>query len=93
LKSVLGQRDGIPRKPDPAGVREILDHGNIPARECLYLGDSNIDMQTATAAGTMAVGATWGFRTADELIQSGARHLIDHPQDLIPLLDGPEPHV
>jgi phosphoglycolate phosphatase len=93
LKPVLGQRDGIPRKPDPAGVREILDHWNIPAQECLYLGDSNIDMQTATAAGTMAVGATWGFRTAGELIQSGARHLIDHPQDLIPLLNGAEPHV
>jgi phosphoglycolate phosphatase len=90
LAPVLGQREGIPRKPDPAGVREILDHWNIPVQECLYLGDSDIDMQTANAAGVLAVGATWGFRAAEELVRNGARRLIDHPRDLIPLLDASE---
>jgi phosphoglycolate phosphatase len=87
LAPVLGQRDGIPRKPDPAGVREILNHWNISASDCLYLGDSDIDMQTAHAARVLAVGATWGFRTAEELVRNGARRLIDHPVDLVPLLD------
>jgi phosphoglycolate phosphatase len=93
LAPVLGQRDGIPRKPDPAGVREILNHWNVSASDCLYLGDSDIDMQTARAAGVLAVGATWGFRAAEELVRNGARRLIDHPRDLIPLLDASEPNV
>jgi phosphoglycolate phosphatase len=86
---VLGQREGIPRKPDPAGVREILDLLHVPADGCLYLGDSDIDMQTATAAGVYPVGATWGFRTVEELVRSGARRLIDHPLELRDLLDSP----
>jgi phosphoglycolate phosphatase len=86
---VLGQREGIPRKPDPGGVHEILDLLHIPADGCLYLGDSDIDMQTATAAGVYPVGATWGFRTAEELVRSGARRLIDHPLELVELLDSP----
>jgi phosphoglycolate phosphatase len=87
LAPVLGQREGIARKPDPAGVLEILDHWQIPAQQCLYLGDSDIDMQTATAAGVLPIGATWGFRTADELIRSGARHLIHQPTELTALVD------
>lgn len=87
LDPVLGQREGIPRKPDPAGALEILDHWQIPPQQCLYLGDSDIDMQTATAAGVLPIGATWGFRTADELIRNGARHLIHQPAELIALLD------
>lgn len=87
LDPVLGQREGIPRKPDPAGVLEILDLWQIPPQQCLYLGDSNIDMQTATAAGVLPIGATWGFRTADELVRNGARHLVHQPTELIALLD------
>lgn len=87
LAPVLGQREGIPRKPDPAGVREILDDWRIAPQQCLYLGDSDIDMQTAEAAEVLPIGATWGFRTADELTSSGARYLVHHPTELIALLD------
>ena len=59
--------------------------GIAPA-QCLYVGDTNTDMQTACAAGMHAVGALWGFRTADELLASGARALIAHPLDLLKLL-------
>jgi len=88
LDPVLGQREGVGRKPDPAGALEILNQWQIPPTQCLYLGDSDIDMQTATAAGVLPIGATWGFRTAEELTGSGARYLIHHPMELIDLVDG-----
>ena len=72
---VLGQRPDVPLKPDPAVVGEVL-----------YVGDSGVDMQTAAAAGVRSAGVTWGFRTRAELEQSGARHIVDRPAELLGLL-------
>ncbi len=83
---VLGQRDGIPRKPDPAAAFEILEQLAVPASLCFYLGDSDVDMRTAIAAGLFPIGVLWGFRSADELTRSGARTLISHPLELLDLL-------
>lgn len=83
---VLGQREGIPPKPDPVGALEISDALEIPPEEFLYLGDTNVDMITANKAGMYAVGVTWGFRKAEELIRSGAKTLLDHPTELLKLL-------
>ncbi len=83
---VLGQRAGIPRKPHPAGALEILDHLAAPPQRCFYLGDADVDMQTATAAGLFPVGVLWGFRSAEELTRNGARALISHPMELLDLL-------
>lgn len=88
FRMVLGQRDSVPRKPDPAGAIEIVDEMGIPAEQFLYLGDSSIDMETATVAGMYAVGALWGFRTLEELQRGGAQALISRPADLLELLDG-----
>ncbi len=82
---VLGESPSTPRKPDPAGALHILEGMNIEPGECLYIGDSGVDMQTATAAGLYAVGVLWGFRTADELLSNGARVLIEKPADIVPL--------
>ncbi len=83
---VLGQRDGIPPKPDPAGALEAAATMRIPPADFLYLGDTATDMKTALSAGMHPVGALWGFRDASELTAAGARHLIAKPPDLIPLL-------
>ncbi len=82
---VLGESPSTPRKPDPAGALHILKGMGIQPAECLYLGDSGVDMQTATAAGLYAVGVLWGFRTADELLSNGAKLLVEKPADIIPL--------
>jgi phosphoglycolate phosphatase len=87
FRVVLGQRDSVPRKPDPAGAIEIINEMGIPAEQFLYLGDSSIDMQTATAAGMYAVGALWGFRSLQELQQNGAKTVISQPTDLLELFD------
>jgi phosphoglycolate phosphatase len=81
--AVLGNREDIPRKPDPAGVHAILKEAASPPDRCLYLGDTNTDMQTARAAGCFAVGVTWGFRDAEELREAGAQRLIDRPNELL----------
>ncbi|MBD3307456.1 HAD-IA family hydrolase [candidate division KSB3 bacterium] len=83
---VLGQREGIPRKPDPAGAVEIAEMLNVLPAEFLYLGDTGTDMQTAVAAGMFPVGVLWGFRTREELQQNGAQVLLDRPADLFSLL-------
>ena len=83
---VLGQRPDVPLKPDPAVVGEILTATGVAAGEVLYVGDSGVDMQTAAAAGVRSAGVTWGFRTRAELEQSGARHIVDRPAELLGLL-------
>ena len=59
----------------------------MPPPEFAYLGDTSTDMQTAVAADMLPVGVTWGFRPESELREHGARHIIRHPLDLLPLFD------
>ncbi len=86
--AVSGQREGIPTKPDPYIVHDILAKAGVQAEETLYVGDSNVDMQTARNAGVTAVGVTWGFRPKEELEACHPAHIIVRPEELLPLLDG-----
>ncbi|HBL56209.1 MAG: HAD family hydrolase [SAR324 cluster bacterium] len=83
---VLGQREGIPRKPDPAGMLEICQQLEIPAEAFLYLGDTATDMKTAVSAGCFPVGVLWGFRTEEELRDNGARAIVKEPLDVLDFL-------
>ena len=84
---ILGQRDGVPMKPDPAGSQEILRRLDIPAQACLYVGDSDVDMTTGPNANMLPVGVTWGFRSEEELREAGAAKVIHHPTDLLALVE------
>lgn len=83
---VYGQQEGVPRKPDPAAVHMILEELEVSREECLYIGDSDVDMQTGCAAGVPAVGVTWGFRTKDVLIEHGATYVVDKPEEIISIV-------
>lgn len=83
---VLGARDGVPLKPDPTGALEIATDLNIAPRNWLYVGDTKVDMMTATHAGMRAVGVLWGFRDEAELRDNGASVIICKPKDLLGLL-------
>jgi phosphoglycolate phosphatase len=83
---VLGARPSVPRKPDPAGALEIAGALHLSPDRFIYLGDTGIDMKTASAAGMVPVGVLWGFRPADELNAQGAKWLLAKPIDLIALL-------
>ncbi len=83
---IVGATSDLPKKPDPKGALEIAQRLRLPPGAFLYVGDSDIDMKTANAAGMYPVGALWGFRTADELIRNGAKVLIARPLELLELL-------
>jgi phosphoglycolate phosphatase len=83
---VRGARPGVPHKPDPTGALDIAACLGVAPQQCLYVGDTNTDMRTARAAGMYPVGVTWGFRTADELQESGAARLLHQPGELLELL-------
>lgn len=83
---VRGQLPNVPLKPDPTAALQIAQALGVAPWEWLYLGDTNTDMRTATAAGMTAVGALWGFRDRKELESSGAQHLVARPEEVLDLL-------
>lgn len=83
---VFGEHAGVPRKPDPTSCKMIMEHLGVHPEEVLYVGDSGVDMETAKNAGVTAVGATWGFRSREELIESGADLLADMPIQILMML-------
>jgi phosphoglycolate phosphatase len=83
FEAVVGALPGVPIKPDCTAAIKIARELNIAPSQFLYLGDSDIDMQTAVNAGMYPVGATWGFRTGEEIKAGGAATLIDRPDELL----------
>jgi phosphoglycolate phosphatase len=82
--AVLGQREGIPKKPDPAGALEIARLLSCQPERCLYVGDTATDMETALRARMFPLGVLWGFRNREELENAGAKLIVEHPGDLLP---------
>lgn len=82
---ILGQRNEVPRKPDPAGAHEMAAFLGLRADEMVYVGDSGIDMAFAKSSGMLAVGVRWGFRGEAELREFGADVLVSEAQDLFKL--------
>lgn len=86
FSSVLGQRDGIPTKPDPAVIYEICSEAGIGIPEdresILYVGDSEVDMLTGANAGIPTVGVTWGCKTREQLEKHGPVATVDRPAEI-----------
>lgn len=83
---VLGYRDGVPAKPHPQIVDDIISHTAVCREEILYVGDTNVDMQTAKNAGVDIVGVSWGYRPREELAAHNPLALIEHPTELLKYL-------
>jgi len=83
FNSVYGLRPGMPPKPDPSSVWELLADMGISPHEAVLMGDSEIDMETARNAGCYPLGVSWGFRSRATLVSSGAARIIDKPGDII----------
>jgi len=86
--AVLGQRDGCPIKPDPLIVNLCMEKAGVRKDEVLYVGDSNVDMQTGLNAGVDTVGVTWGFRSREELEAFRPMAVVDHPAELEKIILG-----
>lgn len=86
VDTVVGQTDKLPTKPSPDMVFAVTEALSVLPKECIFVGDSSVDMLTAKASGAYAVGVTWGFRSKQELIESGADVIIDNPLEILNLL-------
>ncbi len=82
---ILGQQDGLPKKPDPLTALMIAKELSLNPDEILYVGDSGVDMQTAKRANMTAVGVLWGFRGEEELKENGANRIVHTPEDILKL--------
>ena len=83
---VLGQRDGIPPKPDAGIVDEIVAAADVEKTDVLYIGDSGVDMQTAQNGEVTACGVTWGFRPRTDLEQYHPQYIVDNVEELHKIL-------
>ena len=84
--AVLGQREGVKTKPDPGIVSEIREKAHVEAADTLYIGDSNVDMQTAINSVVDACGVTWGFRPASELESYHPKYIAQKASDILDML-------
>lgn len=80
---VQGQTKEVPRKPSPVGALAIAGRLGVTPKECLYLGDTNTDMDTGKAAGMFTIGVTWGFRPRKELEEHQAKKIVDRPEEVL----------
>ncbi|MFB9058162.1 HAD family hydrolase [Mariniflexile ostreae] len=83
---ILGLKIEAHKKPNPHVALELCKTLQVLPEETIYVGDTAIDMQTANNANMLAVGVLWGFRDKKELIEGGAKHILNHPLDLIDIL-------
>ena len=90
---VQGQREDVPRKPDPAAVYYIMNELQVKKEECLYIGDSEVDMKTGFAAGVDTIGVTWGFRDKEVLVAEHATYIADKAEEIISIVKGANEHV
>ncbi|MCG2815175.1 MAG: HAD family hydrolase [Candidatus Aminicenantes bacterium] len=83
--AVAGSKPGVPQKPNPDGALEIVFAQGENPSDVVFVGDTDVDMETACAAGLFPAGVLWGFRTGEELLESGALAVFDKPADLLQL--------
>lgn len=83
---VRGHSELFPLKPDPTSLLNIIDSFGFVRSEVLYIGDSNVDIETAKNAEVFSVGAVWGFRGEEELKSASADALAYYPNDLLNLI-------
>lgn len=78
----VGEREGIRRKPYPDSLLEVMKTLRIKAKETLYIGDSEVDVQTAKNGGTDCLAVDWGFRSRETLEEQGAKIIVSSPEEI-----------
>lgn len=84
---IYGQIDGIPNKPDPTLTVKAFNDLSIKPEECLFVGDTSVDIETAINSGAIPVGVLWGFRTEQELADAGAKYIIEKADQILEIIN------
>lgn len=84
---VQGQRDGVPRKPDPSAALSMAGEFGADVSETLYIGDSEVDAATGRAACMDTVLVSWGFRPRRVLEQAKAEWIADSAEEILSIID------
>ena len=88
VECIYGEQMNIyPKKPDPTSVQLALNDLSLKEDEVFYIGDSNVDIQTAKNANVKSIGVLWGFRSKEELEKEGATYIATTPQDIIKIIE------
>lgn len=83
---VCGKREGYPTKPDPTLTLEIIEKLGVASNECIFVGDSGMDMAVAKNSGCVALGVLWGFRSEEELLLNGADYIAKKPAEILEII-------
>ncbi|MGN1195094.1 MAG: HAD family hydrolase [Acutalibacteraceae bacterium] len=86
LTCAFGVLDESERKPSPANVFKALEYMNVDAGNCVYVGDSEVDVQTANNAGLDCIAVTWGYRDIDVLKLINPKYIIDSPEEILEII-------
>lgn len=84
--TILGQREGIEKKPDPKGIHEVLELSGQPDQKSFLIGDSTVDLQTARNANIGSIAVTWGFEDIEELQPEAPSHIVHSVSELKTLI-------
>lgn len=86
VDTAIGQSETVPKKPVPDSVYKAIEELGANHCDCIYVGDSEVDVQTAKNANLPCIGVTWGFRSKDVLQKEGCKKIIDKPCDIIKVI-------
>ncbi len=88
IDCAIGENEagGIKKKPAPDTVFKAIEELGADISNSIYVGDSDVDIQTAKNAKISCISVTWGFRNKDFLIQNGAKIFVDKPEDILKYL-------
>lgn len=87
FERIFGMRPGVPGKPDPTMALIAMEELGVKPEECVFVGDSGIDVATGVNSGALPVGELWGFRGRQELMENGAKYIIEKPEELLSIIE------
>lgn len=79
----VGMKEGMRKKPAPDAVLQVLEHLGAAREDAVFIGDSDVDVQTALNAHLTCVGVTWGFRDREVLENAGAKIIVDDTEEML----------
>ena len=79
----IGEKEGIRKKPAPDTVFQAMRELNVKPENCIYIGDSEVDIQTAANAGIPCISVNWGFKSTEFLKENGAAQIVSTPTELV----------